>query len=342
MDTINLSLIESEVILDKEIKALLSREKTIHFQLKSGLDSIIEEMIAVYDLPRILDVAEGQYTYDNIVIANNRFHAQFVVLTHLLYKYNHIVFPEFISENILSRAEALGYIVSICRIDSRGFYKTTELRKLLTPATIIYLSNPSEPFGFMASSQKLSSIGKLANTKQALVLADDSWNRLLYAGKYYHIGKYCDNVVSIFSLSVFFDYTYALSYIFTNDGDSAEIMKDISLVSHGIPDIPKLEAFLFSITNSRHSEILPLMIEKRDSIACSLKKMKGLKFKVPEAGNTFMVYSSEESFDKLTDLGILVEPVYDDEDLIGFVLNFNQSLGELSRIDLRLTHAKHI
>ena len=261
MEKLNLSLSTSELLVHDDISEILGCKKQINLQGVEDIKSILAEFVASYDIPELVDCVEGEFTADNVAITNNVSHAQFVLMGMLIDSYDTIIFPNFTDMYTIGRAEVCGYNTAVCEVTKDGFYKLAELKKAVTPKSIVYLSNPTSPFGMLYTKGRLSSIAELVKKRDAFIISNDSLNRLIYSGTYQHIGKFNRNSATIFSLSAMVDFDYDLAYVFAYDQLLAESLRAASVFSSGHPDRPKVSAYLAWMSYASKSDVFKIFKE---------------------------------------------------------------------------------
>lgn len=323
-----------DIPIDPALAKVLGCVKRVSVRSSKGFDIQLAELLSEYDLPDMTSSIRGEYGAANIALVNGKIQGYFLALNYLVMDHKRIIFPEYAHEDILLRAKHIGLEMNTCPVGKDGFFVTKELKKVIQPSDIIFMYNPSQPFGMLASGKKMAELAKIFKANNCVVFTDDTMNRIIYEGIYNHIGKYYKNHITLFSLALAMSIQpYDLCYLFSPNSEAMDIVDVMVKLSMGEIDPPKLAAALVWLVDDKDEfqEVTRFLQEKRDHIAATFEKF-GTRPVLPQAGHKMMTFIDKEGSKRLDDAGLILEQFSDRE---AVVADFNTSLGVLERMRLK-------
>ncbi len=123
-------------------------------------------------------------TQDDVIITHGHSAASFTVFSSLLVPGDHVVCQHPVDERLYKIPEALGAEVSLWEADSARQWQldTDELETLIKENTkMIVIQSPCDPTGAIVSRPMLEKLADIANEKNILVMADESFRPLFHS-----------------------------------------------------------------------------------------------------------------------------------------------------------------
>jgi aspartate aminotransferase len=151
-----------------------------HYTASGGIPELKKAVCAAYARDYQLDIAPA-----NVLISNGAKHSIHNVLAALCGPGDEVVIPGPYWVSYSALVELTGATpVIVDTTEASGFCMTADqFRKAITPRTrLMMLNNPSNPTGATYPVDKLKELADVAVEKDILVLSDEIYEKLLYAG----------------------------------------------------------------------------------------------------------------------------------------------------------------
>lgn len=139
---------------------------------------------------------------ENALITNGALHGLAVTLAHARSKYHKLLCQRPTFRGVTHSARKLGFRVDFIESDETNVIDLDDLRRKISPSSIVYLNTPNNPTGELISESVLAAIQDIAVQHGSLVLVDVVYEDFVFiAASQRQLPRRLDNTVFFGSMS---------------------------------------------------------------------------------------------------------------------------------------------
>lgn len=130
-------------------------------------------------------------TSDNVIVTGSAKPALWAIFTALLDEDDEIIIPVPAWVSHIELVKIVGAKVITTKLDSNNDLDIADIRRKITDKTkSILLNSPHNPTGGIFSSDKLTQLAKLVNSKKIVIISDDIYSKLVYVNNFVPVPKH--------------------------------------------------------------------------------------------------------------------------------------------------------
>lgn len=226
-NAINLGIGEPDFDVPTNIKIAMKKaidENYTHYTPNKGFIELREEIVHKFKNENNIKT-----TADNVIVTAGASEALYMCAQSLFENGDNVIIPNpsFLSyEACIKLAEANPISVD-CKMENDFKLKVEDVAEKVNKNTkAIILNSPSNPTGAVMDKEDIKGITDLSTDYDFTIISDEIYEKIIYEGKHYSPGAYCDNAITINGFSKTYAMTgLRIAYINANDNLNEELLK---------------------------------------------------------------------------------------------------------------------
>lgn len=197
-DSINLGLGEPDFDTPKHIRDAASKalnESFTHYTVNKGMLELREAISSKLKHENHVDADP-----DSVLVTVGASEALFMCMQALVNEGDEVLVPDpgFLSYDACVKLSG-GISVPLKVEAENGFRVTPErvLESLTDKTRAIILNSPSNPTGAVMKKEDIKGVAEIADDHDLVLVSDEIYEKIIYEGKHYSPGSFCENAVTI-------------------------------------------------------------------------------------------------------------------------------------------------
>ena len=226
-DSINLGLGEPDFDTPQHIRDAASealKESFTHYTVNKGMPELREAISLKLKRENKIEADP-----ESLIVTCGASEALFMCMQALLNEGDEVLVPDpgFVSYDACVKLSG-GVSVPVKVGEENEFRVTPEtvLENITDKTRAIILNSPSNPTGAVMSRDDIKGVAEIADDHDLALISDEIYEKIIYEGKHYSPGRFCENAVTINGFSKAYAMTgFRVGYVAASSELTEEILK---------------------------------------------------------------------------------------------------------------------